>query len=192
MPHDFLEEAQSLMPKVDVKTEQAGLLARFSELLSVGRQLSPIIVFFKNNTRVMAVTARPSEDEADFNLALQEILFLFPSVGASYAMVGFPTYIKTASGDMRDAVVTVSLSKTGAVSEGHVYEVREGGEVVWLSDEKVADDSPMFSQQIDHMFPIFATTIRFPFYPSEIIDFLADTNHEVEFFGEWQYSNINT
>jgi hypothetical protein len=176
---------------MDIEVERKGILARFSELIAAGREVHPTLVFYKLNERVLAVTLPPAGDEVGFLKNLQHALFLFPALQATSAMVGLHSEVLLTNNTMNPAVVTVALSKTGADSEAHPYELTDEG-VSFLEDAKLSPDSKMYSDLVDHMFPIFATANRFPFRTSEVLEFLADGQHDIEFFGDHKYSNIDT
>ena len=174
---------------IDAEIERNGMLARFGEFIAAGRPVRPMAVFFKGRTRLIAVHGRSWEDEEDFNQTLHEMFFLFVSLQASTALIGMPGQVHLASNDMTDAIVTIVLTPNGQNSEAHTYGVVDG-EVNWDVPE-LKEDGQVYSKQIEHMLPIFATTRSFPFTPTEVVDFLTHNDYDIEYFGEKRFSNLD-
>lgn len=175
---------------IDIEVETNSTIALMSELLAVGREVRPRASYFLGNERVMSISCRPYEDENDMHKAIMEMFYMIPSFKPSATFFVQHSEIMTEEHGKMDALITTTLTPTGALHEGYPYTV-EDGEVVFLQSYTLVDGTGLFSKIIEHMLPVLSTVNRFPFYSTEILEWIASRGHEVEFFGKWNPANID-
>ena len=175
---------------IDIEIETNGHIAYASEFILAGREVRPKVTYFFGSEKILSISSRPFENEEDQHKALMEMFHMLSSLKAHTSFIMMHNNVTLANGQIMPAIICVTLTPHGALPEAYPYTIVDG-ELDFLQVYDLDDDQGLFSKIIQHMLPVFSTSGRFPFYPTEVLQWLAAIGHDINFFGKYNPSNLD-
>lgn len=179
--------------EVDLELEKAGIQAYFTEYLAVGRPAPPMTIYWKGQKRILSITCRDWEDERDKNKAIMEMLWMSPAIMSTTLVLAMIEPVALVGGIKR-CIVMVTATVRGALSVVMPYEINDEDNTISFDDSPDLDPSGggAYSEHLGHMLPIFAKMRRSVFSGADMVKYLSNKGHEIEFAEEENMSTIST
>lgn len=175
---------------IDIEIETNGHIAYASEFILAGREVRPKITYFWGQEKICSISSRPYESEEDMHKALMEMFHMLAALKAHTTFLMLHNNVTINNGEVYPAIICVTLTPHGALTEAYPYKIIDG-EMDFLQVYELDEEVGLFSKIIQHMLPVFSTTGRFPFYPSEVLQWLASIGHDINFFSKYNPSNLD-
>lgn len=179
----------------DLPTERGGLLSLAAEYIEKRRPVDPVVCFYRHDERIMMVSSRSTDNLADRERAVKEILNLYPtmpncdSILLSWCM----DEVKLEGGVTSPAMVIILVKRNGAEAMIYPFHISEDtGDCVFDNDAMPDPNAGrQYPAELSHAFAVYAFSWNGIGDVKEVCQWLFSKGHEIQFFGGYNINNVD-